>query len=135
MIKKTVTYTDYNGKERTEDFYFDLSEDRIIELSFSKDGGIEEFIQRIIQEKDQQEMIKLFRDFLELTYGEKSDDGKYFVQNEQVFAKFKATKAYSKIFMELAFNSDAAAEFINKVIPAEIAEKIAKYRAEQSTNT
>lgn len=130
MIKKTVTYTDYDGISRTEDFYFDLSEDRAVEMAFAKDGGIEAFIKRIIQEKNQQEIIRMFREYLRLTYGEKSDDGKYFIQNDQVFEKFKSTKAYEKIFMELAFNSTAAADFINKTIPQNIADKIAEYRGE-----
>lgn len=133
MIKKTVTYTDYNGNTRTEDFYFDLSEDNILEMAVSKDGGMEEFLRRIIQEKDQGEMVRLFRELLRLTYGEKSDDGKYFIQNDAVFEKFKSTRAYEKIFMELAFNSDAAADFVNKVIPSDLAEKIAKYRGEMKS--
>lgn len=130
MIKKTVTYTDYDGISRTEDFYFDLSEDRAVEMAFAKDGGIEAFIKRIIREKNQQEIIRMLREYLRLTYGEKSDDGKYFIQNDQVFERFKSTKAYEKIFMELAFNSAAAADFINKTIPQNIADKIAEYRGD-----
>lgn len=129
MIKKTVTYTDYNGKDRTEDFYFDLPMDRVVELMVSRDGGILEFLDRIVKEKDQQAIIKYFKDFLRLTYGEKTDDGHYFIQNDEVFEKFKSTAAYTKIFMELAFDADAAADFINKVIPPDVAEKIAEYRA------
>lgn len=130
MIKKTVTYHDYNGVQRTEDFYFDLSEDKIVEMAVSKDGGIEAFIKRILQTRDQQEIVRMFREYLRLTYGEKSDDGKYFVQNDEVFEKFKSTRAYEKIFMELAFNADAAAEFINKTIPGDLAKKVAQYRGE-----
>lgn len=130
MIKKTVTYHDYNGTQRTEDFYFDLSQDKIVEMAVSKDGGIEEFLKRIIQTKDQQEIVRMFREYLRLTYGEKSDDGKYFVQNDEVFEKFKSTRAYEKIFMELAFNADAAAEFVNQTIPDDLAKKVAQYRGE-----
>lgn len=129
MLKKTVTYKDFNGNERTEDCYFDLSMDRVVEMTVSKDGGLLEFLDRIIKEKNQSEIIKYFKDFLRLTYGEKSDDGHYFVQNDEVFERFKSTGAYTKIFMELAFDSEAAAEFINKVIPTEVAAKIAEYRA------
>ena len=32
MLKKTITYTDYNGVRRTEDFWFNLSKAEIMEM-------------------------------------------------------------------------------------------------------
>ena len=128
MLKKTISYEDYDGNQRTEDFYFDLSEDELIEMSFSKKGGLDSFIERIVKERDAQEIIKIFKELVAKAYGKKSDDGRRFDKDEEILKDFTSTRAYTKIFMELAFNSDAAADFINRVIPNNVAEKIAEYR-------
>lgn len=128
MLKKTITYTDYDGNQRTEDFYFNLSEDELIEMSFSKKGGLDGFIERIVKEQDSQEIIRMFKELVAKAYGKKSDDGRRFDKSEEILKDFTSTKAYTKVFMELAFNSDAAADFINRVIPSDVAAKIAEYR-------
>lgn len=133
MLKKTITYTDYDGNQRTEDFYFNLSEDELIEMSFSKKGGLDSFIERIVKEQDSQEIIRMFKELVAKAYGKKSDDGRRFDKSEEILKDFTSTKAYTKVFMELAFNSDAAADFINRVIPSDVAAKIAEYRDAKKT--
>ena len=128
MLKKTITYEDYDGNQRTEDFYFDLSEDELIEMSFSKKGGLDAFIRQIVKEQDEQEIIRMFKELVAKSFGKKTADGRNFYKNSEVLEDFISTRAYTKIFMELAFNSDAAAEFINKVIPDNVAAKIAEYK-------
>ena len=120
MIKKTGTYTDYNEVERTEDFYFDLSEAEVIEMELSIEGGLVEMIERITAAKDQPAIIKTFKELVLKSYGVKSADGKYFEKSEKLATAFSHTKAYSKIFTELATNAEKAAEFFNNVIPAKI---------------
>lgn len=134
MLKKTVTYNDYDGNERTEDFYFDLSEDELIEMAVSEKGGLENFIQQIIQEKDQQKIVKMFKELVAKAYGKKTADGRNFYKNDEILADFVSTRAYTKIFMELAFDSDAAANFINKVIPSDLKSDIEKYRKAADTS-
>lgn len=117
MLKKTITYTDFNGNERTEDFYFNITEAEAAEMQFSTEGGYKERIERIIQMKDQPSILKAFKEFILLAYGEKSEDGRRFNKSKDISDAFASTQAYSILFMELATDADKAAEFVNAVIP------------------
>ena len=118
MLKKTITYTDYNGVERTEDFYFNLTKAEIMEMEMSTTGGLAEMIQRIVAAQDAPAIIKIFKDLVLRAYGEKSPDGKRFIKTEESAKAFSQTEAYSKLFMELATDADAAAAFVNGIVPA-----------------
>ena len=124
MVKKTVTYTDFNGVERTEDFYFNLSNAELAEFAMSKSGGLDTYIERISKAKSQPELAALFKDVLLMSYGVKSDDGRRFIKNDQIRDEFTQTEAYSIIYMELATDADAALKFFAGVIPADKAAAI-----------
>ena len=126
MIKKTVTYTDYNGVERTENFYFNLSKAEVIEMEMGTEGGMAESIQKIIDAKDAPAIIRVFKDLVLRAYGEKSDDGRRFMKSKEISEAFSQTEAYSQLFMELATDSDAAAKFINGIVPADLAQQAQK---------
>lgn len=125
MLKETITYTDYNGEEITGDFYFNLSEAEILEMEMSVDGGFAEMIQRIINAKNQPAIIKVFKDLILRSYGEKSLDGKRFIKSAELSEAFSQTEAYSQLFMKLATDADAAAKFVNGVVPAKMSKQIA----------
>lgn len=125
MLKKTVTYTDYNGVERTEDFWFHLSEAELVEMEMGVTGGLVEMMERIIKTLDGPEIIRTFKDIVLRAYGEKSSDGKRFIKSEEMREAFSQTEAYSKIFMELAFDADAASKFVNGIIPDNLGKELA----------
>lgn len=131
MLKKKVTYTDYNGVERTEDFYFNLSKAEIMEMELTTTGGLAEMIQKIVSAQDGPAIVKIFKDLVLKAYGEKSADGKRFIKSQEITDAFTQTEAYSQIFMELATDADAATKFINGIIPADMAAEVAK---QQKTN-
>lgn len=120
MLKKTITYTDYNGVERTEDFYFNLNKAEIMEMEMSTTGGMAEMIQRIVKAQDSPAIVKIFKDLVLRAYGEKSADGKRFIKNDEIREAFAQTEAYSILFMELATDADAAAAFVNGITPADV---------------
>lgn len=124
MLKKTITYTDYNGVERTEDFYFYLSKADLMEMEMGTTGGFAEMIQKVVNAQDAPAIIKIFKDLILKAYGEKSADGKRFIKNDELRDAFSQTEAYSQLFMELAMDSDAAAKFVNGIMPADVSEKI-----------
>lgn len=126
MLKKTVTYEDYNGITRTEDFYFNLTKAEIAEMELSTAGGFAEMIQKVIAAQDGPTIIKIFKDLVLKAYGEKSADGKRFIKSDEIATAFSQTEAYSQIFMELATNADAASAFVNGIIPADLAKQVAK---------
>lgn len=124
MLKKTITYTDYNGTERTEDFYFNLTKAEIMEMEMGTVGGLAEMIQRIVAAQDAPAIIKVFKDLILKAYGEKSVDGKRFIKSNELSAAFSQTEAYSTLFMELATNSDEAAKFVNGIVPADVSKSL-----------
>lgn len=117
MLKKTITYTDYNSIERTEDFYFNLSKAEIAEMELEVPGGMTAMIERITKTKDAPSLVKIFKELILRSYGEKSDDGRRFIKSKELSEKFEQTEAYSELFMELATNADSASEFIKGITP------------------
>ena len=117
MLKKTIKYTDYDGNEREEDFYFNLSKAEVTEMELSKEGGMSEYIKKISATQNGPELIKLFKDIIIKSYGEKSLDGKRFIKNKELTEAFIQTEAYSELFVELASNADEAVKFINGIMP------------------
>ena len=120
MLKKTITYKDYNGNERTEDFYFNLTKAEITEMQLSTTGGLSEMISHLISAQDAPAIIKIFKDLILKAYGIKSADGRRFIKSEEISTEFAQTEAFSQLYMELAFDADAAAKFINAIVPQEI---------------
>lgn len=118
MLKKTMTYTDYNGIERTEDFYFNLTKAELMEMEMTTAGGMAEMITAIINAKDAPAIVKIFKDIILKAYGEKDADGRRFKKSPEISAAFAETEAFSELFMELATDADSAAKFINGIIPA-----------------
>lgn len=125
MLKETMTYIDYNGVERTEDFYFNLTKAEIMEMEMSTTGGLAEMIQRIIAAQDAPAIIKIFKDLVLKAYGIKSPDGKRFIKSEEISTEFAQTEAYSMLFMKLATDADAAAKFVNGIVPADVSKEAA----------
>lgn len=117
MLKLTRTYNDYNGASRTEDFYFNLTQAEVTEMELSVDGGLVEMINRIVAAQDGKQIIAVFKDVILRAYGEKSPDGKRFIKSQELRDAFAQTEAYSDLFMELATDAEAAARFINGIIP------------------
>ena len=118
MLKKTIAYTDYDGNQRTEDFYFNLNKAELTEMEMSYDGGFVKMLQKIIAEQDIKRVAEIFKDMILRSYGEKSPDGKRFIKNQELRDAFSQTEAYSELFMELAGSAEAASEFVNGIVPA-----------------
>lgn len=127
MITKTIKYTDYNGVGREEPFLFNLSKAELMEMEMGTKGGLTEMIQKIIATQDQPSIIAIFKKLVLQAYGEKSADGKRFVKTDEngrpLSIAFSETEAYSILFMELATDANAAAAFVNGIIPNDLKEE------------
>ena len=126
MLKKTIKYTDYNGVERTEDFYFNLNKAEIMEMQLTTVGGLDTYLKKIISTQDVPTLMRIFKDLVLKSYGVKSDDGRRFIKNEKLREEFEQTEAYSILYMELSTDADAAAAFVNGIIPADVAKQLPK---------
>ena len=119
MLKKMITYKDYNGVERTEPFYFNLTKAEVAEMGAGLVGGgsLEDYIERLSTEHDPMKIIQMFKELIQRSYGKKSDDGRRFMKSEEILREFTETEAYSVLFMELANDANAATEFFDGIIP------------------
>lgn len=129
MLKKTIKYVDFNGVERSEEFYFNLTKAELMEMEMSISGGLTEMINSIVNTQDAPEIIKIFKKLILDSYGVKSNDGKRFVKSKELSDEFAQTEAYSVLFMELATNADEASKFINGIMPADVAKEVAAHPA------
>jgi len=120
MLKKTITYKDYNDIERTEDFYFNLSKAEAMEMELSITGGLTEMIRKIVAAQDTPTIIATFKQIILKAYGEKSPDGRRFIKSEELSKAFSETEAYSILYMELATDANTAAEFVNGIVPKDV---------------
>ena len=124
MLKKTINYTKYNGEQKTKECYFNLSKAEIAEMELEIPGGMAANLKQITEAKDTPSLVKIFKNLILRSYGVKSSDGERFIKNQQVREEFEQSEAYSELFMELATNADSAAEFVNGIIPADLANKV-----------
>lgn len=131
MLKITKTYEDWNETEVTQDFYFNLTEAEITELEIGTVGGFSETIEKIINAKEQSELIKIFKDLVLMAYGKKSADGKRFMKDEETKREFLENPAYSIIFMELVSDANKAAEFLNGIMPKSIDKEELKKKTDE----
>lgn len=123
MLKRTITYEDYDGNTHTEDFYFNLSKAELIEIEASTPGGVAAKLEKISKDNNGAEIIKTFKDIILKSYGVKSEDGKRFIKSEEISRAFEETEAYSELFYELALDADKAAAFVNGIMPRKLIEE------------
>lgn len=125
MYAKTIKYTDYNGDEKTKTFYFNLTKTELARMNLVEKGGMKEIIRKMVNEEDNRKIIELFESIVLGSYGEKSADGESFVKNDEIREKFQCHPAYDELFIQLISGGETAiADFINKVVPADVAKNI-----------
>lgn len=126
MYKVHEKYTDYDGNERVEDFYFNLTKAEITDMELTTEGGMSAMLNRIIAAKDTSKLIAVFKDLILKSYGQKSADGRRFIKSKELTKEFTETPAYSQIYLRLATDDKAATEFVNNVIPRDLQNEVKK---------
>lgn len=138
MLKKTFEYDDYNGNKIKEDVYFHLSEAELTEMTLSEAGGLDKMLQKIVDAKDTTEIIKVLKEVICKSYGELAPDGKSFRKTDEkgnpLYLNFIATPMYDKLYMELATNDEAGADFVNGILPKSVSEKMKETAMTNSGN-
>lgn len=131
MLKKTISYVDYRGQARTEDFYFNLSKRELIKLVHSGSGGLDEQLKEIVRSRDSAAIMRKFEEIILLGYGVRSEDGRRFIKSPQLTEEFSQTGAFEELFVELCTNTQAGIDFINGLVPADLAAAVAKMSPEE----
>ena len=130
MHKEVITYTDFDGNERTETFYFNLSKAEITEMELSVDGGLSESLKSVIEKRDIPKTVAVIKDLILKSFGIKSPDGKRFIKSAELSEEFSQTEAYSELFMKMLSDAEYAAKFMNSIIPADLAKAAEEYAKE-----
>jgi hypothetical protein len=129
VLKKTITYTDFNGTPQTEEFHFHLSAEKLLELETTLPGGFEKHVAHILESEDGAQILELFKRLITMSIGQVSEDGKRFVQSDTIRRDFTQTNAYTSLFLELGQNAETAAAFFNGIVPADLAAQAEKMKA------
>jgi hypothetical protein len=116
MLKKVVKYVDFDGMERSETLYFNLTEPEVVRLDVQFEGGLEQYINNLDEKVNPEDILSLFEKVIQASYGEKSDDGRHFIKDTVQADLFNQSAAYSALFVELVQNADQAAAFFNALI-------------------
>lgn len=131
MYAKKITSTNYNtGEQKERTYYFNLTKAELMEMELGVDGGLQEYIKKIVEAEKTPQLVELFKKLILMSYGEKSDDGMRFVKKaadgHRLSDDFEQTDAYSELFTELATNAESATAFVNGILPAQLQEQVAE---------
>lgn len=129
MLKKRIKYVDYNGEQRDEDFYFNLTKAEIARMQYSKDGNFGDKIRQIARSHDSNELMRVFEQIILMSYGKKSEDGRRFMKGDEISREFLESPAYDELYFELVGDAEKFADFVNSLIPPDLAQKVEQMRA------
>ena len=135
MYKIREKYEDYDGNERVEEFYFNLTKAEITDMELTTEGGMSAMLNRIIAAKDTSKLIAVFKDLILRSYGQKSPDGRRFIKSDELTKEFTETPAYSQIYLRLATDDKAATEFVNNVIPKDLQKEVKAAQGKYQQNS
>lgn len=117
MVKKTISFENFDGKKVKKDWYFHLNEIELMDLQLETEGGFQEFVAKAVEENDNKKIVKILKDIIVKSVGIKSEDGMRFIKSEEITDEFCQTGAYPALFLELAQDENAAEAFLTGVFP------------------
>lgn len=120
MLKRAITYHNFDGEKVTKDYYFNIGKAELIEMELSEADGLKAAIQKIIKAGDMKSLVNEFKKIILASYGQKSEDGERFIKSPELSLQFSQTAAFDSLFMDLATNETAAAIFIKGILPADM---------------
>lgn len=124
MLRKSVNYTDFDGNNRTEVLYFNISKPELLDYLADKGDNFESYVRKLTETSNLKGIMDLFKEIVVISYGEKSEDGRRFIKSEQMSKEFMQTEAYNTLFEELIADPKNAIAFIKGVIPADLSDKL-----------
>ena len=135
MLKKEITFENYDGTEKKETYYFHINEVELLELDTDTQAGFVATVEKIGKEQDRKALFELFKRIILMSIGERSPDGNQFVKNDEIRQRFMHTPAYSALFVEILSDANKASAFINGVIPKALQEEAKRLMQAEETNT
>lgn len=131
MFTKILTYEDYDGKMRTEEFQFHLNRTELTDWLMVENGvTLDKVLETMVKKNDVKAMIDETKELMMRSYGRKSQDGRRFEKTDEILKDFMETEAFSIIHLELASDAEKLAEFISKVLPSDLGKQMDEYMKE-----
>ena len=143
MLKRSITYTNpFTDEEVTEEHYFHISKADMVEMEMeehnlaykAKDGqdytGMQAKLMKIIDSEDGKAIIAELKEIIRRSYGRKVEDR--FVKSSDIWTEFSSSEAFSQLLFELCTDAEKAAEFMNGVIPKNLAAEAQQLAAQSA---
>ena len=112
MLKKTISYVDFNGEPVNEDMYFNLNKIELMEMSVDPDfANLEDALSDINMS------FRVAKEIVLRAYGKKSEDGKRFIKSDELRKEFEQSEAFSEFMFALATDENLANDFFGLLIP------------------
>lgn len=111
MLKKTITYDNFNGEKVTEDFYFNLNTLEYVRMTAKYGKDLQEYIRELANNEDLAGMMACMEDLILTSYGKKSADGSRFVKSVSVREDFEYSAAYAELFVTILTNPQESQAF------------------------
>jgi hypothetical protein len=128
MIKQTLTYDDFDGNKVTRDFYFHLSKADLLDMTVGGDESFETKLISIAQGNDWRVMMNTFKQVVAASVGVRN--GEAFEKSEEITRNFMGSPAFDAFLEAVVNDVDAAARFINGVVPKDLATPIDQIKAQ-----
>ena len=125
MLKKPVTYTNFNDEVVTKVLYFHISKTRLSENISLTDrlNAVQDLIagpERQLAPEEVSEILDLMKLILKLSYGIRSADGESFDQSDEIWDNFTKTAAYDALLFQLFQDEGGILEFLTGVMPKDL---------------
>lgn len=123
MLRKNVTYKDFDGQPVTEEFCFHLMEADFIDLDFKYEaqGGLKKYLTDLILEIQQNEnapkrpMYEFLKEVISLSVGKRI--GNRFDRSQEAKDRFFQTGAYSTFIIDMINDPNGIPDFFNAITP------------------
>lgn len=132
MLKKTIKFEDYNGEQRSEVYYFNLTKSELTRWNFDHPEGIASYMKKLLKENNYRELLRVFEDLISMSYGVPDADGLHFRKSKALVEDFENSPAYDELFMELVNDNVKFEAFITALVPRDLAAEIKKQQAEEA---
>ena len=121
MLKKTISYTNYNGQQRVRDLYFNLNKYEFTQMLVGEDNvPFQDYLQQLVDTRDASQMVRVIKDILLLAYGIKSSDGERFEKSDQLRKEFEESAAFSECYIQLAQDNAELLKFVWGIMPPDL---------------
>ena len=127
MIKLDLTFEDFDGNPVTESHWFHLSKNKLIEMELADSEGLAQKLTKVGTSGDAGEIMRAFKDVISSAYGVRPpENAQKFIQTPELSTEFMNSLAFDAMLTRLITDTNFAVDFVNGIVPKDLAELAAK---------